>query len=74
MTTQRNILITGGAGFIGSHVVELLTSRYPNYHIVTLDKLTYAGSLDNIAEALKRPNHIFVEGDICDKELVERIF
>ena len=74
MTTQRNILITGGAGFIGSHVVELLTSRYPNYHIVTLDKLTYAGSLDNIAEALKRPNHTFVEGDICDKELVERIF
>ena len=74
MTTQRNILITGGAGFIGSHVVELLTSKYPNYHIVTLDKLTYAGSLDNIAEALKRPNHTFVEGDICDKELVERIF
>ena len=72
--TQRNILITGGAGFIGSHVVELLTSKYPNYHIVTLDKLTYAGSLDNIAEALKRPNHTFVEGDICDKELVERIF
>ena len=74
MTTQRNILITGGAGFIGSHVVELLTSKYPNYQIVTLDKLTYAGSLDNIAEALKRPNHTFVEGDICDKELVERIF
>ena len=74
MTTQRNILITGGAGFIGSHVVELLTSKYPNYHIVTLDKLTYAGSLDNIAEAMKRPNHTFVEGDICDKELVERIF
>lgn len=74
MTTQRNILITGGAGFIGSHIVELLTSKYPNYHIVTLDKLTYAGSLDNIAEAMKRPNHTFVEGDICDKELVERIF
>ncbi len=74
MITQRNILITGGAGFIGSHVVELLTSKYPNYHIVTLDKLTYAGSLENIAEAMKRPNHTFVEGDICDKELVERIF
>ena len=72
--TQRNILITGGAGFIGSHVVELLTSKYPHYHIVTLDKLTYAGSLENIAEALKRSNHTFVEGDICDKELVERIF
>jgi dTDP-glucose 4,6-dehydratase len=71
---ERNILITGGAGFIGSHVVELFTTKYPNYHIVTLDKLTYAGSLENIADALKRPNHTFVEGDICDKELVESIF
>ena len=71
---KRNILITGGAGFIGSHVVELMTTKYPHYHIVTLDKLTYAGSLDNIAEAMKRPNHTFIEGDICDKELVERIF
>ena len=71
---ERNILITGGAGFIGSHVVELFTTKYPNYHIVTLDKLTYAGSLENIADALKRPNHTFVKGDICDKELVESIF
>ena len=71
---QRNILITGGAGFIGSHVVELFTTKYPNYHIVTLDKLTYAGNLANISEALKRENHTFIEGDICDKELVERIF
>ena len=71
---KRNILITGGAGFIGSHVVELMTTKYPHYHIVTLDKLTYAGSLDNIAEAIKRPNHTFVEGDICDAALVERIF
>jgi dTDP-glucose 4,6-dehydratase len=71
---ERNILITGGAGFIGSHVVELFTTKYPNYHIVTLDKLTYAGSLENIADTLKRPNHTFVEGDICDKELVESIF
>mgnify|MGYP003291335295 CR=1 FL=1 len=66
---KRNILITGGAGFIGSHMVELMTTKYPHYHIVTLDKLTYAGSLDNIAEAMKRPNHTFIEGDICDKEL-----
>ncbi|MBQ2240285.1 MAG: GDP-mannose 4,6-dehydratase, partial [Alistipes sp.] len=74
MMKKRNILITGGAGFIGSHMVELMTTKYPHYHIVTLDKLTYAGSLDNIAAAMKRPNHTFVEGDICDKELVERIF
>ena len=71
---KRNILITGGAGFIGSHMVELMTTKYPHYHIVTLDKLTYAGSLNNIAAAMKRPNHTFIEGDICDKELVERIF
>ena len=71
---KRNILITGGAGFIGSHVVELMTTKYPHYHIVTLDKLTYAGSVDNIAEAMKRPNHTFIEGDICDTALVERIF
>ena len=74
MILKRNILVTGGAGFIGSHVVELLTAKYPNYHVVTLDKLTYAGSLDNIAEALKRPNHTFVEGDICDATLVESLF
>lgn len=71
---RRNVLITGGAGFIGSHVVELLTSKYPHYHIVTLDKLTYAGNLANISEAIKRPNHTFIEGDITDAELVERIF
>ena len=71
---KRNILITGGAGFIGSHVVELFTSRYPHYNIVTLDKLTYAGNLANIAEALKRENHTFIEGDITDAPLVESIF
>lgn len=71
---QRNILITGGAGFIGSHVVELLTAKYPHYHIVTLDKLTYAGNLANISEAMKRPNHTFIEGDITDSALVEHIF
>ena len=71
---RRNILVTGGAGFIGSHVVELLTEKYPHYHIVTLDKLTYAGNLANISEAMKRPNHTFIEGDITDSTLVERIF
>lgn len=71
---RRNILVTGGAGFIGSHVVELLTSKYPHYHIVTLDKLTYAGNTANIAEAMKRSNHTFIEGDITDSKVVERIF
>ena len=72
--TQRNILITGGAGFIGSHVVELLTAKYPHYYIITLDKLTYAGNLANISKAMTRPNHTFIEGDITDSALVESIF
>ena len=71
---KRNILITGGAGFIGSHVVELMVRKYPDYHIVTLDKLTYAGSLDNLTEVADAPNHTFVEGDITDAELVADIF
>ena len=71
---KRNILITGGAGFIGSHVVELMVAKYPEYHIVTLDKLTYAASLSNITTALSAKNHTFVEGDITDAELVARIF
>lgn len=71
---RRNILITGGAGFIGSHVVELMVTKYPDYHIVTLDKLTYAGSLDNLATVADATNHTFVEGDIMDARLVEDIF
>lgn len=71
---KRNILITGGAGFIGSHVVELMVRKYPEYHIVTLDKLTYAGSLDNLAAVADATNHTFIEGDITDAELVTDIF
>ena len=71
---KRNILITGGAGFIGSHVVELMVRKYPEYHIVTLDKLTYAGSLDNLAAVADAKNHTFIEGDIMDAELVADIF
>ena len=72
--TKRNILITGGAGFIGSHVVELFAKRYPHYHIITLDKLTYAGNKENLAEVMNLDNHTFIEGDITNSELVEDIF
>lgn len=71
---ERNILITGGAGFIGSHVVEHFAHTYSNYRIVVLDKLTYAGSVDNIAHVLCDDRVIFVEGDICDSEIVNRLF
>lgn len=72
--TQRNILITGGAGFIGSHVVRLFATKYPDYRIVILDKLTYAGNLENIADVCTLPNVHFVEGDIIDAPLVEKLF
>lgn len=71
---RRNILITGGAGFIGSHVVELMVTKYPDYHIVTLDKLTYAATVDNLRAVMDAPNHTFIEGDITDAPLVADIF
>jgi len=71
---KRNILITGGAGFIGSHVVRLFVNKYPDYNIVNLDKLTYAGNLQNIEDIKDKPNYTFVKGDIIDKNLVEQIF
>jgi dTDP-glucose 4,6-dehydratase len=71
---KRNILITGGAGFIGSHVVRLFATKYPDYRIVILDKLTYAGNLENIADVCALPNVQFVEGDITDSVLVDRLF
>lgn len=72
--TQRNILITGGAGFIGSHLVEHLVESYPHYRIVILDKLTYAGNPANIESVIARPNVTFNEGDITDAALVDSIF
>ena len=66
MTTQRNILITGGAGFIGSHVVRLLVNKYPEYRIINVDKLTYAGNLANLKDIEDKPNYKFVKMDICD--------
>lgn len=71
---KRTILITGGAGFIGSHVVRRFVQRYPDYHIINLDKLTYAGNLANLEDVAKEPNYTFVKGDICDFELLCKLF
>ena len=68
MNFKRNIVITGGAGFIGSHVVRLLVNKYPDYHIINLDKLTYAGNLANLKDVEHKPNYKFVKMDICDFE------
>lgn len=68
------ILVTGGAGFIGSHVVRLLVNKYPSYEIVNLDKLTYAGNLENLIDIEKAPNYRFVQGDINDKVFVLSFF
>ena len=63
---KRNIIITGGAGFIGSHVVRLFVNKYPDYHIINVDKLTYAGNLANLADIENKPNYTFIKADICD--------
>ena len=66
MGFKRNIIITGGAGFIGSHVVRLFVNKYPDYHIINVDKLTYAGNLANLKDVENCPNYTFVKADICD--------
>ncbi len=71
---EKKLLITGGAGFIGSHLVRLLVDRYPEYHIVNLDKLTYAGNLENLKDIEDRPNYTFVRGDIVDHAFVAELF
>lgn len=73
MESKRNILITGGAGFIGSHVVRLFINKYPDYHIINLDKLTYAGNLANLHDIKDKPNYTFIKADICDFETVLEI-
>lgn len=71
---MKNILITGGAGFIGSHVVRLFVNKYSNYHIINLDALTYAGNLDNLKDIENNSNYTFIKGNICDEVLVKSIF
>ena len=66
MNFKRNIIITGGAGFIGSHVVRLFVNKYPDYRIINVDKLTYAGNLANLKDVEAMPNYVFVKADICD--------
>jgi dTDP-glucose 4,6-dehydratase len=71
---MSNILITGGAGFIGSHLTRLFVNKYPQYEIVNLDKLTYAGNLENLKDIENAPNYTFVKGDICDEQLLQSLF
>lgn len=70
----KTYLVTGGAGFIGSNFVLYMLAKYDDVKIVNLDKLTYAGNLENLKDVENNPNHIFVQGDICDKELVKSLF
>ncbi|WP_026952396.1 dTDP-glucose 4,6-dehydratase [Algoriphagus mannitolivorans] len=71
---SKSILITGGAGFIGSHVIRLFVQKYPDYKIVNLDALTYAGNLENLREVENAPNYVFEKADIQDAEVLEEIF
>jgi dTDP-glucose 4,6-dehydratase len=71
---QKTLLITGGAGFIGSHLVRLFVTKYPHYRIVNYDKLTYAGNLENLRDIEEAPNYTFVKGDIADLETVRALF
>ena len=71
---NKTLLITGGAGFIGSHVVRLFVNKYPDYRIVNLDVLTYAGNLENLKDIEDAPNYTFVKADICDAEAMSKLF
>ena len=71
---KKNILISGGAGFIGSHVVRLFVNKYLNYNIINIDLLTYAGNLNNLTDINKKSNYFFEKGDICNMQFIESIF
>lgn len=71
---MKNILITGGAGFIGSHLVRLMVNKYPYYHIYNLDKLTYAGNLENLKDIENASNYSFIKGDIVDATFINKLF
>jgi dTDP-glucose 4,6-dehydratase len=71
---MKKILITGGAGFIGSHLVRLFVNKYPDYHIFNLDKLTYAGNLENLSDIDKKQNYTFIKGDIVDGDFILQLF
>ena len=71
---SKSILVTGGAGFIGSNFIPFFCEKYPEYLVINLDKLTYAGSLDNLKECEDMKNYVFVKGDICDEKLVGELF
>jgi len=71
---MKTILVTGGAGFIGSNFVPYFAKKYPEYKVLNLDKLTYAGNLDNLKECDAMPNYEFVQGDICDADFIEGLF
>lgn len=71
---NETILVTGGAGFIGSNFITYILNTYSNYHIINLDLLTYAGNLENLKEVEQNPNYTFIKGDICDKKLLYYLF
>src|SRR5450631_2760911 len=73
MAAIKNILVTGGAGFIGSAFVRMMVAKYPHYNIIVLDKLTYAGNLDNLLPVDDEPNYKFEQGDIADRPVVRRL-
>ncbi len=74
MLFEKNIIITGGAGFIGSHVVNLFVKKYPQYRIINLDALTYAGNLENLKDVQDEPNYVFEKGNILDTEFLKNLF